>query len=376
MGSVLAAESPPKSGSNSEQNAAIDVVDSLLMVTSTAMPASLPESTALKVAEPLPIAEAHVSAQIQMASAGSDQIHSGGPKFRKAAESSTREMPATSTVSPTAFLVNDNARDNRDRFYPETRYDNRYPDYRHDNRYDNRYPDYRYDNRYDNRYAPGVGGSGNYGVYGPGSAYRNALVSNVDRRFYRGYNPYYNEAWRRNFYDPYYDQHGPYFLNYGRDGRAYGERLPYHPYGNDYFYRPDRIDPYRFGYSTDKLGRGFGYSCKDVFECQDLKNREDAAREAQRRSYGPPAPLYNQPYHPSPAPYQPSSATYRVPYENANLWYLPTATPSSGRSVTYFSQDRYDPYFGGYYSDMYAGYPGYAPYFHDRYRDYSRGKKK
>lgn len=80
-----------------------------------------------------------------------------------------------------------------------------------------------------------------------------------------------------------------------------------------------RIDPYRFGYSTDKLGRGFGYSCKDVFECQDLKNREDAAREAQRRSYGPPAPLYNQPYHPSPAPYQPSSATYRVPYENANL---------------------------------------------------------
>lgn len=113
MGSVLAAESPPKSGTNSEQNAAIDVVDSLLMVTSTAMPASLPESTALKVAEPLPIAEAHVSAQIQMASAGSDQIHSGGPKFRKAAESSTREMPATSTVSPTAFLVNDNARDNR-----------------------------------------------------------------------------------------------------------------------------------------------------------------------------------------------------------------------------------------------------------------------
>lgn len=129
-----------------------------------------------------------------------------------------------------------------DRFYPETRYDNRYPDYRHDNRFDNRYPDYRYDNRYDNRYAPGVGGSGNYGVYGPGSAYRNALVSNVDRRFYRGYNPYYNEAWRRNFYDPYYDQHGPYFLNYGRDGRAYGERLPYHPYGNDYFYRPDRYE--------------------------------------------------------------------------------------------------------------------------------------
>lgn len=62
--------------------------------------------------------------------------------------------------------------------------------------------------------------------------------------------------------------------------------------------------------------------------------------------------------------------------KNISIGYLPTATPSSGRSVTYFSQDRYDPYIGGYYSDMYAGYPGYAPYFNDRYRDYSRGKKK
>lgn len=65
-----------------------------------------------------------------------------------------------------------------------------------------------------------------------------------------------------------------------------------------------RIDPYRFGYSTDKLGRGFGYSCKDVFECQDLKNREDAQRDAQRRSY---------------APYPPVSSNYRAPYEHSNL---------------------------------------------------------
>ncbi|OQR73484.1 hypothetical protein BIW11_03572 [Tropilaelaps mercedesae] len=280
--------------------------------------------------------------------------HSGGQKVRKSAQSSTREMTASSTVSPTSTLhMNDNSRDHRDRFYPDSRYDNRYPDY-----------------RYDSRYGPG-------GYYGPKGGY-GGPVNFYDRGYSRGYHPYYSDPWRRNFYDFYYDERAPYYQgggNYVRDGRAYGERPPYHPYANEYFYRPDRIDPYRFGYSTDKLGRGFGYSCKDVFECQDLKNREEAAREAQRRSYGPPVPYPNQ-YQPSPAPYHPPSATYRAPYENANLWYPPTPAPSSGRSVTYFPQDRYDPYYGNYYAGGYGVYTAYAPYYSDRYRDYYRGKKK
>ncbi|XP_028967064.1 uncharacterized protein LOC114828188 [Galendromus occidentalis] len=305
--------------------------------TSTEAP-PLPEPAALN-SESLPIPEAHVSAQLQLGDSDGNNEHSGGPKVRKAAQSSDRDMTPSSTVPPTTLRVNDfnNQRDNRDRYYP----DYRYPDYRG---YDHRgYDDRGYYNRgYDPRGYPQPAGYG--GGYGAPSRFYN----DYDR--YRGYDPYNNEPWRQRFHDPYYDR-DPY---YNRDGRSYGGRLPYSPYGNDYL---NRIDPYRFGYSTDKLGRGFGYSCKDVFECQDLKNREEAQRDAQRRSY---------------PPYPPVSSNYRAPYEHSNLWLPPTPSPSSGRSVTYFPHDRYSSY-----APYAGGYGGYSPYYQGGYRnDYYRTKKK
>lgn len=76
----------------------------------------LPESAALKAAEPLPTAEAHISTRLFTDNTGNEAGHSGGPKVRKAAQTSqTREMTASSTASPSSTLhVNDNSnRDNR-----------------------------------------------------------------------------------------------------------------------------------------------------------------------------------------------------------------------------------------------------------------------
>ncbi|KAH8019394.1 hypothetical protein HPB51_019367 [Rhipicephalus microplus] len=66
-------------------------------------------------------------------------------------------------------------------------------------------------------------------------------------------------------------------------------------------YAPDRMDPYRFGFTTDRYGRGFGYSCKDVFECQALKEKQELAAESYRgfspQSFASPPPLaaYREP---------------------------------------------------------------------------------
>ncbi|KAH7983332.1 hypothetical protein HPB52_011118 [Rhipicephalus sanguineus] len=64
---------------------------------------------------------------------------------------------------------------------------------------------------------------------------------------------------------------------------------------------PCRMDPYRFGFTTDRYGRGFGYSCKDVFECQALKEKQELAAESYRafspQSFAAPPPLaaYREP---------------------------------------------------------------------------------
>ncbi|XP_065298551.1 uncharacterized protein [Dermacentor albipictus] len=66
-------------------------------------------------------------------------------------------------------------------------------------------------------------------------------------------------------------------------------------------YAPDRMDPYRFGFTTDRYGRGFGYSCKDVFECQALKEKQELAADSYRafspQNFAVPPPLaaYREP---------------------------------------------------------------------------------
>ncbi|KAK8780870.1 hypothetical protein V5799_017788 [Amblyomma americanum] len=58
------------------------------------------------------------------------------------------------------------------------------------------------------------------------------------------------------------------------------------------------MDPYRFGFTTDRYGRGFGYSCKDVFECQALKEKQELAAESYRafpRGFAPPPLAYREP---------------------------------------------------------------------------------
>ncbi|CAN8024770.1 unnamed protein product [Ixodes persulcatus] len=64
-------------------------------------------------------------------------------------------------------------------------------------------------------------------------------------------------------------------------------------------YPPDRMDPYRFGFTTDRYGRGFGYSCKDVFECQALKEKQEL-EEGYRGLQPPPRSPY--PRQPPPPP--------------------------------------------------------------------------
>ncbi|EEC16138.1 hypothetical protein IscW_ISCW013189 [Ixodes scapularis] len=71
-------------------------------------------------------------------------------------------------------------------------------------------------------------------------------------------------------------------------------------------YPPDRMDPYRFGFTTDRYGRGFGYSCKDVFECQALKEKQEL-EEGYRGLQPPPrSPYPRQP--PLPPPFNPQQA--------------------------------------------------------------------
>lgn len=89
------------------------------LIPTSASPATdappLPEAAPLS-SEALPVPEAHVSAQLQLGDGGGGgNEHSGGPKVRKAAQSSNRDMTPSSTVSPTTLRVNDydRQRDNR-----------------------------------------------------------------------------------------------------------------------------------------------------------------------------------------------------------------------------------------------------------------------
>ncbi|XP_064467297.1 uncharacterized protein LOC135378252 [Ornithodoros turicata] len=90
--------------------------------------------------------------------------------------------------------------------------------------------------------------------------------------------------WRRSAPSP-----GPYWPGQARPTAS----VVYYP--NDR-YPPDRLDPYRFGYTTDRYGRGFGYSCRDVFECQALKEKQEQQQLLEQR---PPLPPLQAPLQPS-----------------------------------------------------------------------------
>lgn len=93
------------------------------------------------------------------------------------------------------------------------------------------------------------------------------------------------------------------------------------PQGSPLRYAPDRMDPDRFGFTTDRYGRGFGYSCKDVFECQALKEKQELAESYRAFPQGfVPSLAYREPtaerppgHRRSTPPRFPSAAAARLP---------------------------------------------------------------